>query len=75
MNDPTKPTITIDRRSYETHYVVPNDLIPHFKQMVSRALNVWCDAHPALKEFGDILETGAPRQTNYYAQRTDKPIR
>lgn len=63
--------IVIDKRSFATHYIVSNDLVPAFKQMVRRALNVWPDCHPALKEFGDMLEHGRLLQDNYYAQRTD----
>lgn len=51
-------------------YVKP-ELANQFKQMVRRALNVWPDCHPALKEFGDMLEHGRILQDNYYAQRTD----
>lgn len=49
---------------------IPKDLVPQFKQLVSKALNAWPDCHPALKEFGDMLEHGKVLQ-NYYSQRTD----
>lgn len=50
---------------------IPSQILPQFKELVSRALNVWPDCHPALKEFGDILTHGKVLQDNYWAQRTD----
>jgi hypothetical protein len=41
-----------------------------FKELVRRALNCWPDAHPSLKEMGDMLDHGKILQ-DYYAQRTD----
>lgn len=66
----TRPTITIDRRSYDVHFIVPNDLIPQFTQLINRALNTNADCHPALKEFGDMLMHGRILQ-DYYSQRSD----
>lgn len=65
--------IKLDKRSFETHIVVPEELMPQFKIMISRALNTYTDAHPALKEFGDVLEHGKPLQ-DYYSQRSDIKI-
>ncbi len=53
---------------------IPVILIPVFKQMISRALNTYSDAHPALKEFGDMLEHGRVLQ-DYYSQRSDRPLK
>ena len=50
---------------------VPQAMIHPFKLMISRALNAWPDAHPALKDFGDVLEYGKPLQ-DYWSQRTDR---
>ena len=52
---------------------VPIELIPQFKQLISKALNSFPDAHPALKELGDMLTHGKVLQ-DYYSQRTDKQL-
>lgn len=59
--------------SYEDDFIdisIPSELLPHFKRLISRGLNTYSDAHPALKEFGDILEHGKVQQ-DYYSQRSD----
>lgn len=63
-------SIVIDKRSFQTHIVVDNNLLPQFKKLISKALNAYPDCHPALKEFGDMLEHGKILQ-DYYSQRTD----
>lgn len=68
MSNPQK--IIVDKRSFVTHYIVPLELVDSFTLMVRKALNAWPDAHPALKEFGDILMHGKSLQ-DYYSQRTD----
>lgn len=50
---------------------VTGDYIEPFKEMVRRALNCWPDAHPVLKELGDMLMHGRILQ-DYYYTRTDK---
>lgn len=73
MNAPIQPkllSIVIDKRSFQTHLVVDNNLLPQFKKLISKALNAYPDCHPALKEFGDMLEHGKILQ-DYYSQRTD----
>lgn len=52
---------------------VPKEIIPQFKQLISKALNSFPDAHPALKELGDMLTHGKVLQ-DYYSQRTDKQL-
>jgi hypothetical protein len=49
---------------------VQGDMIEPFKELVRRSLNCWPDAHPALKELGDMLMHGEVLQ-DYYASRTD----
>ena len=41
-----------------------------FTLMVQKALNCWPDAHPALKELGDMLTHGRVLQ-DYWSSRTD----
>lgn len=41
-----------------------------FKELMRRALNTYCEAHPELKELGDILDHGRILQ-DYWASRTD----
>lgn len=41
-----------------------------FKELVRRGLNCWPEAHPELKELGDILDHGRILQ-DYWASRTD----
>jgi hypothetical protein len=47
------------------------EMVDAFREMVRRSLNCWPDAHPALKELGDMLEHGRILQ-DYYSTRTDK---
>lgn len=47
-----------------------NSSFEAFKILVQRALNCWPDAHPELKELGDMLMHGRILQ-DYYAHRTD----
>lgn len=47
-----------------------HDSFIRIKQLFSRALNTWADAHPELKELSDIMEHGKAQQ-NYYEQRSD----
>lgn len=70
INEHTDYHITIDKRSFEIHIVIPNDLFTSFKTLISRALNTNADCHPAFKEFGDLLEHGRVLQ-DYYSQRSD----
>lgn len=56
----------------EIHFSVTEESIPGFKELVRRALNCWPDAHPELKELGDMLEHGKVLQ-DYYHQRSDLP--
>lgn len=65
--------IKIDKRSFETHIVIPNELVEKFRILMDRALNTHCDAHPAFKELGDMLSHGHVLQ-DYYKQRSDKPL-
>lgn len=51
---------------------IDKDSAEVFKQLIRRALNTYVDAHPELKELGDILDHGKVLQ-DYYSQRTDKP--
>lgn len=44
--------------------------VARFIQMLNKALNVWPDAHPELKEFADNMQYGKSQQ-DYWAQRTD----
>lgn len=46
------------------------DSILAFKEAIQRALNCWPDAHPEMKELGDMLMHGKILQ-DYWAQRTD----
>lgn len=47
-----------------------NESFVAFSEMVRRALNCWPDAHPELKELGDMLMHGKVLQ-DYWASRTD----
>lgn len=49
---------------------IQGEMIEPFKEMVRRSLNCWPDAHPALKELGDMMMHGKILQ-DYYASRTD----
>ena len=46
---------------------IVGDSIPRFAELFRRALNTWPDAHPELKELGDLIEHGKPLQ-DYYVQ-------
>lgn len=61
------PHIAIDYDCGNLELIIPEELIPAFKQLINRALNTYVNAHPALKEFGDILEHGRVLQ-DYYSQ-------
>jgi hypothetical protein len=52
------------------HVDITGDMIEPFKELVRRSLNCWPDAHPALKELGDMLMHDKVLQ-DYYASRTD----
>jgi hypothetical protein len=52
---------------------VSEDSLPWFKEAIRRALNTWPDAHPELKELGDMLMHGKVLQ-DYYSYRTDKKV-
>lgn len=74
MNNPNyKPKITASFGIQETYIEVPEELMIPFKQLINKALNTYPDAHPALKEFGDLLTHGKVLQ-DYYSQRTDKQL-
>lgn len=65
------PKIIVDQRSFDFHVIVPKEIEIQFKQLINKALNSFPDAHPALKELGDMLTHGKVLQ-DYYSQRTDK---
>jgi len=50
--------------------VIHGSNIAPFKELVQRALNCWPNAHPALKELGDMLTHGKILQ-DYWSNRTD----
>jgi hypothetical protein len=41
--------------------------LERFKVLVNRALSSWPNAHPEIKEFGDMVTVGTVQQ-DYYAQ-------
>lgn len=36
-------------------FYLPTPLVPHFKQMVTRAMMTWQDPHPEIRSFADSL--------------------
>lgn len=49
--------------------------ISRFKALIDRALNTYDTAHPEIKEFGDILNHGAPLQDYWALAGMVKPVR
>lgn len=47
---------------------IQSQLVPQFKDLINRALNCFPDAHPELKELGDILTEGKVLQ-DYASQK------
>lgn len=65
---------TTDIPEIEDHYIITiagAESEQAFKILVRRALNTWPDAHPDLKELGDMLDHGRVLQ-DYQVQRTDR---
>lgn len=52
---------------------VPDKLLPIFRVMIHRAVNLWPDAPPEIKHFADIITNGKPMQ-DYFIQRDFKPV-
>ena len=52
----------------EIHFSVTKESIPRFTALIDRALNCADQAHPELKELGDMLTHGRVVQ-DYYAQQ------
>lgn len=71
INEQPDYRIAVDSPSEEPLTIhVPSALIVIFKKLIWRGLNTYTDCHPALKEFGDVLEHGRVLQ-DYYSQRSD----
>ena len=47
---------------------ISKEILPQFVDLINRALNCFPDAHPELKEFGDLLTEGKVLQ-DYSSQR------
>lgn len=62
IKDPSIGTI------FQQVFITSAESHESFKKLVRRALNTWDEAPAELKEFGDILEFGAPLQ-DYKSQR------
>ena len=51
----------------QTLLAIPEELLPHFQELIRKGMNCWDRAHPELKKFADILEYGQVLQ-DYDAQ-------
>lgn len=65
--------IQINNTENYVYLDLPRNLLPAFKEMVARGMNVWPDAPAELKEFHDILLHGYPLQ-NYYNESRVTPM-
>lgn len=59
---------TFDGQPPALTIIISDSSLVRFKQLFSRALNTFDQAHPELKELGDMLEHGRILQ-DYYAQQ------
>jgi hypothetical protein len=60
--------ICIIQTSTSTIITIDSNLLEQFKDLINRSLNCFPDAHPELKEFGDLITEGKVLQ-DYSSQR------
>lgn len=79
MNQPIKtpePIFKIHQYPSGAMYLnLPSRLVPEFKLMVQRALNMWPDCSPELKELGDVITNGRILQDYFKQAAIDPPPR
>jgi hypothetical protein len=65
-----------DEQLYIDIQIIGADSVNRFRELVHRAVNLWPDAHPEIKEFADLVTEGRVQQDyskQEYYKLTSKP--